>query len=84
MKLLKLEPAAVGAALAAVYAAVVMAVRAYQGDGVLDWDLLVAAGAAVWGLWTRTRVTPMERPRTAEGYPRHGPQAPGEVTPPSA
>lgn len=66
-RLLKLEPAAVGAALAAVYAAVIMAVRAYQGEGVLDWDLLVAAGAAVWGLWTRSKVTPLAKPRDNDG-----------------
>lgn len=66
-KLLKLQPAAVGAALAAVYAAVVMVYRAYAGDAVLDWDLLVAAGAAVWGLWTRAQVTPVARPRDNAG-----------------
>ena len=67
VKILKLQPAAVGAALAAVYAAIVMAYRAYKGDGVLDWDLLVAAGTAVWGLWTRSQVTPLARPRDADG-----------------
>lgn len=66
-KLLRLEPAAVGATLAVVYAAVVMAVRAYRGEGVLEPDLLVAAATAVWGLWTRTRVTPLARPRDADG-----------------
>lgn len=66
-RLLKLEPAAVGAALAAVYAAVVMVYRAYSGDGVLDWDLLVAAATAVWALWTRQRVTPLARPRDRDG-----------------
>jgi hypothetical protein len=66
-KLLKLQPAAVGAALAAVYAAAVTIYRALSGEGVLEPDLIVAAVTAVWGLWTRTQVTPLARPRDADG-----------------
>lgn len=69
IRLLKLQPAAVGAAMAAVYAAVVMLVRAYivHDAAVLDWDLLVAAGMALWGLYTRSLVTPVEDPKDNEG-----------------
>lgn len=66
-KLLTLEPAAVGAALAAVYAAVITVYRAATGDTVLEWDLLVAAATAVWGLWTRGKVTPVAEPRDRDG-----------------
>lgn len=67
-RLLQLEPAAVGAVVAAVYAAAAMLYRAYVAHtGVLDVDLLVAAGAAVWGLYTRLLVTPVARPRDASG-----------------
>ena len=70
IRLLKLQPAAVGAAMAAVYAAAVMLYRAYVAhDAVLDWDLLIAAGMAVWGLYTRSLVTPVEDPKDNEGRP---------------
>ena len=70
IRLLKLQPAAVGAAMAAVYAAAVMLYRAYAAHtGVLDWDLLVAAGMAVWGLWTYTQVTPVADPHDNAGRP---------------
>lgn len=64
-RLFKLEPALIGSVAAAVYAAAAMVYRAYvaKDTGVLDWDLLVAAGTAVWGLWTRMKVTPLARPR---------------------
>lgn len=68
MKWLKLEPALVGSTVAAVYAAAAMAYRAYVAhDGVLDVDLLVAAGSACWLLWTRSRVTPLALPRDDQG-----------------
>lgn len=68
IRLLKLQPAAVGAAMAAVYAAAVMLYRAYVAhDAVLDWDLLVAAGMAVSSLWTRSQVTPVADPRDNDG-----------------
>lgn len=68
IRLLKLQPAAVGAALAAVYAAAVMLYRAYIAhDGVLNLDLLVAAGMAVWLLYTRSVVTPLADPKDVDG-----------------
>lgn len=67
MNWVKIEPAAIGAGAAAVYAAVAMVWRAYKGDGILDWDLLVAAFTAVWGIYTRAQVTPLARPQDADG-----------------
>lgn len=67
-KWLSLEPAAVGSAIAAVYAAAAMLYRAEVAHtSVLQPDLLVAAAMALWGLWTRTRVTPLARPKDAKG-----------------
>lgn len=79
----KLQPALVLPAAAAVYAAAAMLYRAYVAKdmAVLDWDLLLAAVAAVSGVWTRTQVTPLARPRTAEGHPMHGPAVGGEHVP---
>ena len=70
-RLFKVEPALLGSVAAAVYAAAAMLYRAYiaKDTAVLDWDLLVAAVAAVSGLWTRLQVTPLARPRTADGQP---------------
>lgn len=64
-----LEPAFIGAVVAAVYGAVAMIYRAYHGEGVFDWDILAAAGALVWQLWTRVRVTPVVDPRSEDGVP---------------
>lgn len=66
-RLLKLEPAAVGAVIAAVYAAVISIYRATKGQGVIEPDLIVAAVTALWGAWTRMHVTPLERPRDNDG-----------------
>jgi hypothetical protein len=65
----KLEPALVTTAAAAVYAAAAMLYRAFVAKdvAVLDWDLLMAAVAAVLPLWARLRATPLERPRDAQG-----------------
>jgi hypothetical protein len=80
-RLFKLQPALLGSTAALVYAAAAMLYRAYVAKdvAVLDWDLLVAAGTAVWGLWTYMQVTPLARPRTAAGHPMHGPAAAGSV-----
>ena len=73
---LKLQPAAVGSAVAAVYVAASMLYRAFVAhDGVFAPDELVAALAAVYGLFVRGVVTPLARPRTKEGHPLHGPMA---------
>uniref|UniRef100_UPI003F498D24 hypothetical protein n=1 Tax=Actinomadura sp. CA-154981 TaxID=3240037 RepID=UPI003F498D24 len=60
----RLGPAFVGAVIAAVYAAAAMLVRAYKGDDVLD-----AAGALLYQLWTRLKVTPTADPKSAAGVP---------------
>lgn len=85
MRILRLEPALIGSVAAAVYAAAAMLYRAYvaKDTSVLDWDLLVAAGTAVWGLWTRMKVTPLARPRTKHGHPMHGPQTGDQTVYPS-
>ncbi len=64
---LSLEPAAVGSAVAALYAAGAMLYRADVHEGVLQPDVLVAAVTAVWGLWTRAKVTPLAKPQDAKG-----------------
>jgi hypothetical protein len=67
---LKLQPAAVGSAVAAVYVAVAMLWRAYGAhDAVFQPDELVAAFYAVYGLFVHTAVTPLARPRDHEGRP---------------
>ena len=68
MDLLKLEPARVGSVAAAVYAAGVMLYRAFvDHSGPVDTDVLVAAAAALWGLYTYRKVTPVARPRDDKG-----------------
>lgn len=64
-----LEPAFIGAVFAALYAAGAMLYRAYKGDGVLDWDILAAAGALLWQLWIRLKATPVADPKDAAGVP---------------
>jgi hypothetical protein len=70
-RLFKVQPALLGSTAAVVYAAAMMLYRAYvaKDTAVLDWDLLVAAGTAVWGVWTSLQVTPLERPRDAQKRP---------------
>lgn len=70
IRLLRTQPAAVGSAAAAVYAAAAMLYRAYGAHtGVLDTDVAVAAVVAVYGLWLRMQVTPLARPRDRAGRP---------------
>jgi hypothetical protein len=67
---LKLQPAAVGSAVAAVYIAVAMLWRAFvDHSGVFAPDELVAAFYAVYGLFVRNVVTPLARPRDRGGRP---------------
>jgi len=66
-KLLKQEPAAVGAAAAALYFMIVLVYRVVTRDLATDPDLVVAAATTAWGIWTRTQVTPLARPRDADG-----------------
>lgn len=70
IRLLKTEPARVGSVAATVYAAAVMAYRAFvEHTAVFDMDVVVAAVMAVYGLWTYLHVTPVARPRDAQGRP---------------
>lgn len=72
VRLLKVQPARVGSAVAAVYAGGVMAYRAYvEHSAVFDADVAVAAVVAAYGLWTALQVTPLERPRDARGRDLH-------------
>lgn len=64
---LSLEPARVATVAGLVYAAGAMLYRAYDHQGVLQPDVLVAAVTAVWGLWTRAKVTPLAKPQDAKG-----------------
>jgi hypothetical protein len=51
-----------------VYVAVAMIYRAFVAhDGVFEPDLVVAAVLAVWGLFTRAKVTPLAAPKDAHG-----------------
>lgn len=69
-RLLKLEPAVLGSAVAVAYAAAAMLYRAYVShEGVLDTDLLVAAFTALYGLYVRVRVTPVADPKDADKTP---------------
>lgn len=69
-RLLKLEPARVGAVATAVYAAAAMLYRAYIAhDAVLDLDVLLAGLAGLGSLYLRRQVTPLARPRDHDGTP---------------
>lgn len=69
MKLIKEEPAGVGAALAAVYALGVMLWRLADGEpgAVFDAQITVAGVAALCFLIVRYVVTPLARPRDKHG-----------------
>lgn len=68
MKWLSLEPARVATVVGLVYAAAAMLYRAEVAHtAVLQPDVLVAAVTAVWGLWTRGKVTPLASPKDAQG-----------------
>jgi hypothetical protein len=77
------NPAGLGAAAAAIYAAVVMIYHAVHHVGVIDPQVLVAAlGAAVF-VYTRFKVTPVKDPKDGNGTPLLTvPQATLYVTPP--
>lgn len=67
-RIFSLEPAAVMSTASAVYIAVQMVYRSeFAHEAVFQPDLIVAAVTAVWGLWTRIKVTPLGRPRDRYG-----------------
>ena len=76
-----LNPTGLGAAVAAVYAAVVMILHAAHHQGVIDPQVIVAALGAAAFLYTRFRVTPVADPRDGNGEPLHGPAAADENKP---
>jgi hypothetical protein len=77
-----------GAAVAAVYAAVIMVWHATHHQGVLDPQVLVAAIGAAAFLYTRFKVTPVADPRDGNGNaltpaPPLVPAVPPPVVPPT-
>jgi hypothetical protein len=64
-----LNPAGLMAAAGAVYAATVMITNAYNGHGIIDPPVIVAAVGAVAALLTRQAVTPVKDPRDGNGTP---------------
>lgn len=59
----------ISAAVAAVYACVVMVVNAIHHTGIIDPQVIVAAVGAALFLYSRFKVTPVADPRTADGVP---------------
>jgi hypothetical protein len=77
-----LNPTGLGAAIAALYAAVVMIWNATHSHGVIDPQVVIAAVAAAAFLYTRFKVTPVADPRDSDGKPLTPPPAvqPSNVT----
>ena len=63
-----LNPTGIGAAIAAIYAAVVMIWNASHHHGVLDPQVIVAALGAAAFLYTRFKVTPVADPKDGDGH----------------
>lgn len=59
----------IGAAIAALWAAAVMAWNAAHGHGVIDPQVIVSALTAAAFLYTRFKVTPVADPRDGNGKP---------------
>src|SRR5262245_11073138 len=86
-----LNPSGLGAAAAAIYAAVIMVWHAAHHQGVIDPQVLAAGAGAAWLIYTRFKVTPVADPRDHNGNPLHGPlaadsgskPAPAAVPPPA-
>ena len=64
-----LNPTGLGAAIAAVYAAVIMIWNASHHHGVIDPQVIVAALGAAAFLYSRMKVTPVADPRDGDGHP---------------
>src|SRR5258708_6444984 len=71
-----------GAAAAAIYAAVIMVWHATHHAGVIDPQVLVAAIGAAAFVYARFRVTPISDPRDGNGKPL-APAVPAVPAPPS-
>jgi hypothetical protein len=78
----QLNPTGLGAAAAAIYAAVVMIWNATHSHGVIDPQVIVAAVGAAAFLYARFKVTPVADPRDGNGKPLTPPPAaqPSNVT----
>ena len=63
------NPAGLGSAAAAIYAAVVMILNATSHRGVIDPQVIVAAIAAAAFLYSRMKVTPVADPKDGNGQP---------------
>lgn len=75
----------IGAAVGAIYAAVVMIMHAAHHEGIIDPQVIVSALTAAAFLWTRFRVTPVADPRDGAGRPLAPVQySRGGVIPPPA
>ena len=75
-----LNPTGYGAAIAAIYAAVVMIWNAAHHHGVIDPQVVIAALGAAAFLYTRFKVTPVADPRDGNGTPL-APQPPAAPAP---
>ena len=77
-----LNPTGLGAAIAAVYAAVIMIWNASHHHGVIDPQVIVAALGAAAFLYSRMKVTPVADPKDGDGHPLvHAlPPAPSNVS----
>lgn len=63
------NPAGLGSAAAAIYAAVVMVWNATHHQGVIDPQVIVAAIGAAAFLYARFKVTPVADPKDGNGQP---------------
>ncbi len=64
-----LNPTGLGAAAAAIYAAVVMIWNSTHHHGVIDPQVIVAALGAAWLLYSRFKVTPTADPKDGNSKP---------------
>jgi hypothetical protein len=63
------NPTGIGSAVAAIYAAAVMAWNATHHHGVIDPQVVIAAITAAAFLYSRMKVTPVADPKDGSGQP---------------
>lgn len=63
-----LNPTGLSAAVAAVYAAVIMILHATHHHGVIDPQVIIAALGAAAFLYSRMKVTPVADPKDGDGH----------------